>query len=471
MASSLVTVGSVRAAAPQPMTGTLNGADYIIEVPPNWNGTLLLYNHGTVSVGAPNPASDRPSDAAASWLLDAGYALAGSSWSTTGYALSEAVPENLMLLDYFTSTVGKPKRTIVWGTSQGGMITADMAQKAADRFDGGLALCGFVAGAVAQENIHLDSAFVIKTLIPGASDLPVVNIPNGAAAVAQAQQLIAQAQDTPEGRARLALAAAVGDVSTWYDANMPQPAPDDYAGQEANQFSWLKGTDLDFYLNQRVDIERRAGGNFSWNVGIDYAEQLQRSINRDEVYALYSQAGLSLADDLSTLAQAPRIQADPSAVNYLVDNVVFDGNLQIPILAMHTTGDGRRVVEEEGAYADTVRAAGRSEMLRQAFVNRAGHCEFTPAEELSALSTLVHRLDTGLWAGTDAASLNAQAASLGPGVNFLSPGPAFSAPSARPVAPAFADFQPAPFLRPWDARCVSGQTVAPMVGELGPKCL
>jgi pimeloyl-ACP methyl ester carboxylesterase len=471
LASSLVIGGSARAADSQPMTGTLNGATYIIEVPPKWNGTLLLYNHGTVGVGAPNPASDRPSDAAANWLLDAGYALAGSSWSTTGYALSEAVPENLALLDYFASAVGKPKRTVVWGTSQGGMITADMLQKAPDRFDGGLAFCGFLAGAVAQENIHLDSAYVIKTLLPGGADVPIVNIPDGAAAVAQAQQVIADAQNTPEGRARLALAAAVGDVSTWYDANTPQPASDDYVGQEANQFSWFKGTDLDYYLNQRVDMEHRAGGNFSWNVGIDYAEQLERSTSRDEVYALYKEAGLSLSDDLQTLARSPRIEADPSAVKYLVDNVVFDGKLQDPLVAMHTTGDGRRVVQEEAAFADSVRLAGQSEMLRQPFVNRAGHCEFTPGEELSALMMLMHRLDTGQWAGSDAAALNAEAASLGSGVNTLSPGPYFSAPSPQPVAPAFADFQPAPFLRPWDARCISGNPVGTLVGELGPKCL
>jgi acetyl esterase/lipase len=471
LAVSFVFGGSVRAADSQPMKGTLDGAAYVIEVPSNWNGTLVLYNHGTVNVGAPNPASDRPSDAVANWLLNDGYALAGSSWSTTGYALSEAVPENLALLDYFASTAGKPKRTIVWGTSQGGMITADMLQKAPDRVDGGLAMCGFLAGAVAQENIHLDSAYVLKTLLPGGADLPIVNIPDGAAAVAQAQQLIGQAQNTPEGRARLALAAAVGDVSTWYDANLPPTASDDYAGQEANQFNWFKGTDLDFYLNQRVDMERRAGGNFSWNVGVDYAEQLERSTSRDEVHALYTQAGLSLNDDLQTLARSPRIEADPAAVNYLVDNVVFDGNLQIPLVTMHTTGDGRRVVQEEAAFADTVRAAGRSDMLRQAFVNRAGHCSFTAAEQLSALMLLMHRLDTGQWAGADAPALNSQAASLGPDANSLNPGPYFSAPSPQAVAPAFAEFLPAPFLRPWDRRCLSNQPVATIVGELGPKCL
>src|SRR4029077_9492438 len=44
---------------PPPPTGTLpDGATYLIEVPPNWNGTLFLYSHGYVVPGAPNPAFD-----------------------------------------------------------------------------------------------------------------------------------------------------------------------------------------------------------------------------------------------------------------------------------------------------------------------------------------------------------------------------------------------------------------------------
>jgi predicted esterase len=75
--------------------------------------------------------------------------------------LADVVPDNLALLDYFTSAVGKPKRTNVWGVSQGDMVAADMVQKAPDRFDGAVAFCGCLAGAVAQENIHLESAKVI----------------------------------------------------------------------------------------------------------------------------------------------------------------------------------------------------------------------------------------------------------------------------------------------------------------------
>jgi hypothetical protein len=38
------------------LQGTLGGASYIIVVPSNWNGKLVLYSHGYVFPGQPNPA-------------------------------------------------------------------------------------------------------------------------------------------------------------------------------------------------------------------------------------------------------------------------------------------------------------------------------------------------------------------------------------------------------------------------------
>ena len=33
-----------------------DGSTYVMDVPANWNGTVLLYSHGYVPDGAPNPA-------------------------------------------------------------------------------------------------------------------------------------------------------------------------------------------------------------------------------------------------------------------------------------------------------------------------------------------------------------------------------------------------------------------------------
>jgi pimeloyl-ACP methyl ester carboxylesterase len=464
---SLLGSGPVNAADPTVLTGTIDGADYMIEVAPNWNGTLLLFSHGAVRPGAPNPARDAPTQAGASgaaYLLNQGYALAGSSFSRTGWAVADAEREDIALLDYFASAVAKPKRTIAWGVSLGGSITAQLAQDHPDRFDGALPVSGTLAGGGAWFNLLLDSPFVIKTLVAGGSDLPIIDITDPDAAVAQFQQVVADAQGTPQGRARLALAAAVGDLPGWNDPASAPPAPDDYQAQELNQFKWLNaGTSL---IYQRWNLEQHAAGNISSNTGIDYREQLERSPSRDEVYAMYQLAGVDLDADLKALANAPRIQADSALMTYPDLSIPLNGQLKIPVLTLHTTGDGTVVVQSETAYADSVRAAGESRLLRQLFVNRAGHVTATAAEFVTALSVLVHRLDTGSWEDQDVVALNSAAALLGPDLNTLIAG----VPQPVPMQPAFLAFSPAPYPRPWDARCATGGAVAIITGELGPIC-
>src|SRR5262249_51984208 len=115
-------------------------------------------------------------------------------------------------------------------------------------------------------------------------------------------------------------------------------------------------------------------------------------------------------------------------------------------LTMHTTGDGLVVPENEQAYRSVVGSVDNQSLLRQIFVHRAGHCAFTPAETITAAQTLLDRLDTGSWAGHGLrpASLNAQAAALGPGFNIYS-----ANGQVVPTPPAFINFHPAQYLRPF----------------------
>jgi hypothetical protein len=92
-------------------------------------------------------------------------------------------------------------------------------------------------------------------------------------------------------------------------------------------------------------------------------------------------------------------------------------------------------VEHEQAYAASVASAGRSSLLRQLFVRRAGHCAFTPAETVTALESISARVDSSQWQpDLSPARLNQTAGAL---------------PSTLQTGkPAFARFTPPPFLRP-----------------------
>jgi pimeloyl-ACP methyl ester carboxylesterase len=423
-----------------------DGATYLIEVPANWNGTLFLYSHGYVTPGAKNPAEDVGDPFTRFFMLSSGFALAGSSYATTGWAIHEALPDQIAVLDLFDKVVGHPKRTIAWGHSLGGIITAGLIQRYPDRFDAAQPMCGVLSGGVATWNTALDGEFVFKTLLAPGTGLQVVNIANPTANFELSEEFLAAAQATPQGRARLALVDAVSDLPGWFTPLSPEPAPDDFAGQEANQFLWDQQVDFPFVFAFRAELEARAQGNVSWNTGVDYRKQLEHSIGREQVRALYQQAGLDLDADLKTLKDAARISADPEAVHYLERNIIFDGQIHIPVLTLHTKGDGLVVVQNESAYKKVVDEEGNGEFLRRTFIDRAGHCAFTPAETIAAVGTLIHRLDTGKWRNVEAVDLNQAAAALGPEFNVFAGTAGLVA-----VPPAYIELTPSRYLRPFDA--------------------
>ena len=126
-----------------------------------------------------------------------------------------------------------------------------------------------------------------------------------------------------------------------------------------------------FVFDLRAELEPRAGGNVSWNTGVNFVSELAKSADFSEVVHLYRAAGLSLRGDLQTLNHATRISADPSAVAYLVRYITFNGQLSMPVLTMHTTGDGLVVPENEQAYAQR-RPARRRLGAAAADLRRAG---------------------------------------------------------------------------------------------------
>ena len=417
-------------------TGTFSdGATFLIQVPSPWNGTLLLYSHGYVTPGSPNPALDVGDPVTGAFLLANGFALAGSSYAHTGWAIQEALVDQIEVLDTFKAMFGEPSRIIAWGHSLGGIITAGLIQRNPQRFTAALPMCGVLSGGVATWNQALDAAFAFKIFFNAGGPLQLVNITNPIGNLVLAESLLSTAQSTPQGRARLALVSALGDTPGWFNPASPEPAANDFATQEANQFLWSQQVDFPFVFALRAELEFRAGGNVSWNTSVDYFEQFENSVNKAETIALYQEAGLDLKSDLEMLNRESRISANPASVEYLEQNIIFNGDLDMPVLSMHTTGDGLVSNENEAAYHNTVRRAGEQHSLRQIFVHRAGHCTFTPAETVIALDNLIDRLDTGRWPKLEPTTLNAEAAALGP---------------LNVAAPSFIEFQPAPFLRPFD---------------------
>jgi pimeloyl-ACP methyl ester carboxylesterase len=389
--------------------GTIGAADYLIRSPSNWNGVLLVYSHGLLPPDTPNPPTDGNDDLTSAWLLNHGYALAGTNYGATGWAIKEALETQVQLVGTFTTQVGRPAEVIAWGRSMGGTITAALVEAYPQVFAGGFAMCGGPGGSLLGWDTQLDEGFAAKLLFPLPATFEVANVQTPYPPDYELRQL----QQTATGRARIALVAALDRIPGWA-AETSRPASTDFDAMELAQFGWLQDNLL-LYGVLRQEVERRAGGNPSTNVGTDYRARLHASAWSAEVIKLYEAAGLSLDADLERLAKAPRIAANAQARLYLQRYVTFTGNLKVPLLTMHTVADGLAPADDELVYARQVLQAGTSAQLRQLYVQRAGHCAFTTGEILAAFRELLARVTTGSWRASVArmADLNRAATEFG----------------------------------------------------------
>ncbi|WP_328837615.1 alpha/beta hydrolase [Streptomyces europaeiscabiei] len=415
--ASASTAAAPQAAAPaaERLTGTLpDGAAWIADVPENWNGTLIVFSHG-FGVTVPQNA---PREAVRLRLLEEGYALTGSSYdvSETLWALESAERDQVATIAAVTERIGEPTRTLSVGQSMGGLVNARLARSGAGGIDGALGLCGLVAGANDLHTYQLDAEYTIARLLLPGTPVKLVDFASEAEGAATGRQLtdaVVAAQKTPEGRARIALAAAYLNLPAW-SPGKDRPGAGDWAEQQAQQYEWLAQGILTRVESGRHHIEKALGGNNSGNKGVDYARVLSTSQHAPLVKALYKKAGLDLRADLRNLTANATVTADPAAVAAGERTSSAGQGLAVPLLDVHTVADDLVPVEQESRFATRVRASGDAPLLRQAYVERQGHCTFTTAETVAALHALESRLDSGRWgASATPGALQTAALALG----------------------------------------------------------
>ncbi len=433
-AALLVLVGLPASAAAAPTapahyTGTLpDGASWVADVPAGWHGPLVLYSHG---FGTLSPA-DAPDPTTAQALLARGYALVGSSYDPNGslWALGSAVGDQFASLAAVERVIGRPTLTLALGTSMGGLISALEAQQGRGRLDGVLSTCGLVGGAIDLNNYQLDAEYALNRLLAPDQQIKLVRYADpaeGAAAAGQLSTVVTNAQATAAGRARVALGTALLNMPTW--ATQQAQPPTDADGIALAQYDWLVGT-LPFIMPSRYFVEVAAGGNGSWNVGVDYATLLARSPYRHVVETLYREAGLDLRADLANLTGHATVRADAPAIAWLARTSVPTGHLDVPELDLHTIYDQLAPVEYENQYAHQVWFAGSGAQLRQAYVARRGHCAFTASELIAGLQAVTRRVASGHWdRSATTGGLQAAATALG-----------------LADSPAFVEYHPGPFV-------------------------
>ena len=333
--------------APLLDTGTLDGAAYRIDIPAHWNHGLVVYYHGYAITPVQLPARE-PIAPQLKLLVDRGYAVIQSAYSETGWALEQGSADSERLRRRFVEKYGKPRETFVVGMSMGGTLTVMTLETAPDAYAGGLSLCGAIepTDRLIQYDFAVRAAF--DYYFP---DLlgPLVPVPEEFLPTPSVERKIAAAlASKPDAAQSLLRVWGVGDLQTL--------API-----------------VAFNTYEVGELQRRTHGNPFANADLIYT-------GSDDDYRLNN--------------GVKRYQADAASA-YVARWYTPTGNLTRPLLALHDTADPLVPASSAAEYALLARRAGHADRFVQQFVNREGHCVFTPAEIGQAFDELVAWVHAG----------------------------------------------------------------------------
>jgi len=357
-----------------------NGAYYLIAFPQNYNGQLVLWNHG-YTLDPPAPLTQARDLGYPALLLAEGFAVAASSYRPDaiglgGWAVADAAVDTENLRLRFIEMFGTPDATYVVGASEGGIITAAIAERfgvAEDgtlNYNGSLPMCGPLAGG--RRNFY------------GAFDLRVI------------YQYYCQNLPRPdEPQYPLWLGLAPGDTITPIELALRIHActgillpPEQRTPMQAQNLANILGVTkipenfllidmgyATFGMQELVQV--RAGGH-------------NPVTNLDVFYT-------GSPDDDALNAGVFRAGSDPDGLAYIRTAYDPTGEVQMPTVTIHTTGDGLVIVENERAYRETLEAAGTDRNLFQTYTSPAmdGHCMFSLAEFEGAFHALLDWVQMG----------------------------------------------------------------------------
>lgn len=329
-------------------TGALDGAAYRIDIPARWNHRLVVFYHGTAD-GPVAFAAHEPASPMFDPLFAEGYAVIQSGYAEGGWAIEGGARDTERLRRFFIAHHGVPAQTLAMGMSMGGALIAHAMEAQPDVYAGALSLCG----ALQPSDALLDQGFALRAAFdyyfPGVLG-PLVPVPDAWKPGAATQAKIQAALDSSP-RATQALLR-------WYGA------------AEARN---LAAIIVDATDNAR-ELQQRLRANPLGNADLVY---------------------VGSGDDAALNDGVRRYRADPRAAAWLSRWYTPDGDLRHPLLDLHDTRDPLVPASGVFDYALIVQRAGNADNFVQQYVNREGHCVFTPAEIGRAFDELTRWIDAG----------------------------------------------------------------------------
>ncbi len=351
------------------LQGVRNHAAYDIEIPPHWNGQLVMWAHGYRGTGT-TLTVDAPAYGLRQRFVNQGYAWAASSYARNDYDVATGVTTTHALARFAARKLGQePKRTYVAGVSMGGHVIGRSLEQYPGFYSGALPMCGvlgdqelfdyflsynLVAQDLANHKVYPAPADYLQTDVPQIEQaLGLVGLKPGGpdttnAAGKQFRSIATNLTGGPRPGADAAFAY-------WKDFPFTLNTPDTGGSLAQNAARVAQNLDTDYSPNSPTDVNAT----------------VQRVAPRDA----YSR-------QTNRLTQIPKINGTPG----------------VPVLTLHGLGDYYVPFSMEEIYARDVARNGQSMFLAQRAVREAGHCEFTPKEAGRAWNDLVrwvHKLPKG----------------------------------------------------------------------------
>lgn len=411
-----------------------DGTRYLIRFPDDWNGILIR------DLDIADRVNQEPRRARYDFLLEKGYALAGTArhalraWQ---YDPVREIADLDLVLDRFEAKFGDPEYVIQFGCSGGGHVALAVAENFHDRIDGAVVLSAH--HPIWLMNTFLDGWFVLQTLLGEyyeaaghgpASDLMIIGLANDGSSSASGhgmegelpeawRRAFAAANQSEQGRARMALAFAIAQWPVWMADETALPSYSDLEALQESIYGSLIRLSGSPGGEARIIFENAAQGQqLSWNENVDYAAYFKNAnpALRAAVETMYRNAGLDLDSDITTVNEANGVLASQYAVDYWsAPGRATVGDPQIPVMRVHSLGDYQIPYTLMLGYQQATAERGADDLLRTALVEATGHCVETAistAESSAALEVLLQRLREGEWPDTDADALNVLAGRL-----------------------------------------------------------
>ena len=348
-------------------SGELGGADYLVEVPENWRGGLVVYAHGIQR--GPGRGTVRPPPL--------GYHIVsqGHAWIASGYRANEYQPhlfiEDLLAVrELFVKEIGRPRWAIIYGQSMGGHIVVATLELRPGLYQGGLAECGLVDGIGIAD--YLMAYVAAAELISG---VPLFDAPDRQAFWKVVTEGVVPALGTPGS----------------YTAR---------GRQFDSVVKYLMGADqVGNDLPLRVQgLQRRYFPNFIYRSADGERETMPGARAASTVHVRYRiDPGLGLTEEeLNTRVRRIRPATDARSPSVNPVYAERTGRITVPLLTLHETGDAWVPLSLEQSYRRRTIAAGTDHLLVQRVVRAPTHCGFAGETRERAFDDLVAWIERGV---------------------------------------------------------------------------